>query len=205
MENEFYTFLTSDDIKMNKTIMLNHMFKKTYDYLSNKGVKLSATCMNKCIDLCLRVFLSCKDPKCYKEITTDLNCQIEYNSNDPFFTKKEYLLHTSNTGEEERLAFKKILHSADINKVFSGSELDSIRKNSDIIIGAIDYFIDTIFLVLVKELEINTINVNASLFTHEDTRIRFRYGYRRVSGEFDITIASNVISRRSVNERYTDM
>ena len=37
MENEFYTFLTSDDVKMNKTIMLNHMFKKTYDYLSNKG------------------------------------------------------------------------------------------------------------------------------------------------------------------------
>lgn len=48
-------------------------------------------------------------------------------------------------------------------------------------------------------------HVNASLFAHEDTRIRFRYGYIRVSGEFVITITSNVISRRSVNERYTDM
>ena len=47
MENKIYTFLTSDDVKMNKTIMLNGMFKKTHEYLSNEGVKLSATCMNR--------------------------------------------------------------------------------------------------------------------------------------------------------------
>lgn len=193
MENETYTFLTSDDVKMNKTIMLNRMFKKTHDHLSNSGVKISATSMNRCMDLCLRVFLSCKDPKCYNAITTDLNHPIEYNSSDPFFTKRDYLLNCR-AGEEERYTFRKILYSSNIDKVFPKFELETIKNNSDIIINIICYFIDIIFQVLVGELDINTINVIGHLTTHEDSRIRFRYSYRKLSGDFDILITSNVIA-----------
>ena len=179
MENESYTFLTSDDVKMNKTIMLNHMFKKTHDHLSNSGVKISATSMNRCMDLCLRVFLSCKDPKCYNAITTDLNQPIEYYSSDPFFTKRDYMLNCY-VGEKERYAFRKILYSSNIDKVFPKFELETIKNNSDIIIDMICYFIDMIFQVLVRELDINTINVIGHLTTNEDSRIRFRYSYRKL-------------------------
>ena len=193
MENESYTFLTSDDVKMNKTIMLNHMFKKTHDHLSNSGVKISATSMNRCMDLCLRVFLSCKDPKCYNAITTDLNQPIEYYSSDPFFTKRDYMLNCY-VGEKERYAFRKILYSSNIDKVFPKFELETIKNNSDIIIDMICYFIDMIFQVLVRELDINTINVIGHLTTNEDSRIRFRYSYRKLPGDFDILITSNVIA-----------
>lgn len=194
MENKIYTFLTSDDVKMNKTIMLNGMFKKTHDYLSNEGVKLSATCMNRCVDLCLRVILSCKDPNCYNAIITDLNYPIEYNSSDPFFSKKDYMMRDFQIGDKEKIAFKKILQNEDIDKVFSAHWLEIVRKNSDTIIDVVGYFIDIVFRILMKELEFDTVNVLANITTYEDTRVRFRYGYRKPLKVFIIDIASNIVA-----------
>lgn len=194
MENEIYTFLTSDDVKMNKTIMLNRMFKKTHDYLSDSGVKISATCMNVCVDLCLRVILSCKDPKCYNAITTDLNHPIEYYSTDPFFSKKDYMLCGFRIGDEEKQAFKKILQNEDVDRIISRYWLEIVRKNSDTIIDVMGYFIDMVFRILMKELEIDTINVRANITTYEDTKVRFRYSYRKLSGDFIVEITSNIIA-----------
>lgn len=194
MENKIYTFLTSDDVKMNKTIMLNGMFKKTHEYLSNEGVKLSVTCMNRCVDLCLRVILSCKDPNCYNEITTDLNLPIDYNSSDPFFSKKDYMMRNFQIGDKEKIAFKKILQNEDIDKVFSAHWLEIVRKNSDTIIDVVGYFIDIVFRILMKELEFDTVNVLANIFTYEDTRVRFRYGYRKLLKVFIIDITSNIVA-----------
>ena len=194
MENKIYTFLTSDDVKINKTIMLNDMFKKTHEYLSNEGVKLSATCMNRCVDLCLRVILSCKDPNCYNEITTDLNLPIDYNSSDPFFSKKDYMMRNFQIGDKEKIAFKKILQNEDINKVFSAHWLEIVRNNSDTIIDVVGYFIDIVFRILMKELEFDTVNVLANIFTYENTRVRFRYGYRKLLKVFIIDITSNIVA-----------
>ena len=194
MENKIYTFLTSDDVKMNKTIMLNGMFKKTHEYLSNEGVKLSATCMNRCVDLCLRVILSCKDPNCYNAIITDLNYPIEYNSSDPFFSKKDYMMRNFQIGDKEKIAFKKILQNEDIDKVFSAHWLEIVRKNSDTIIDVVGYFIDIVFRILMKELEFDTVNVLANITTYEDTRVRFRYGYRKPLKVFIIDITSNIVA-----------
>lgn len=194
MENKIYTFLTSDDVKMNKTIMLNDMFKKTHEYLSNEGVKLSATCMNRCVDLCLRVILSCKDPNCYNEITTDLNLPIDYNSSDPFFSKKDYMMRNFKIGDKEKIAFKKILQNEDIDKVFSAHWLEIVRNNSDTIIDVVGYFIDIVFRILMKELEFDTVNVLANIFTYENTRVRFRYGYRKLLKVFIIDITSNIVA-----------
>lgn len=194
MENKIYTFLTSDDVKMNKTVMLNGMLKKTHDYLSNEGVKLSATCMNRCVDLCLRVILSCKDPNCYNAIITDLNYPIDYNSSDPFFSKKDYMMRNFQIGDKEKIAFKKILQNEDIDKVFSAHWLEIVRKNSDTIIDVVGYFIDIVFRILMKELEFDTVNVLANITTYEDTRVRFRYGYRKPLKVFIIDIASNIVA-----------
>ena len=194
MENKIYTFLTSDDVKMNKTIMLNGMFKKTHEYLSNEGIKLSATCMNRCVDLCLRVILSCKDPNCYNAIITDLNYPIEYNSSDPFFSKKDYMMRDFQIGDKEKIAFKKILQNEDIDKVFSAHWLEIVRNNSDTIIDVVGYFIDIVFRILMKELEFDTVNVLANIFTYEDTRVRFRYGYRKPLKVFIIDITSNIVA-----------
>ena len=97
-------------------------------------------------------------------------------------------------GDKEKIAFKKILQNEDIDKVFSAHWLEIVRKNSDTIIDVVGYFIDIVFRILMKELEFDTVNVLANIFTYEDTRVRFRYGYRKLLKVFIIDITSNIVA-----------